>query len=125
MGRVAELALFPLGKVPDSEIARRTGCPKGTVSWVRRKLGIHAEHGFKVPVSDPGVAQVSEVLQESVLRALGYYPRQVRDIHADVMNDYGRVSQRSIYRALASLRRQGRVESVESMHRLARGRRSG
>lgn len=52
----------------------------------------------------------NELLEQCVLGALGYvYESTPRDVHRNVLDTYGTVSERQVYRVLARLVKQGRA----------------
>jgi Fe2+ or Zn2+ uptake regulation protein len=58
---------------------------------------------------------VSEALRYCVMRAVSTMtPKRFDEIWWDVVNDYGRVTVRQVYRALAVLRETGSIRRVRS-----------
>jgi hypothetical protein len=93
-----------LGKVTDAEIARRLGMHRESVRQRRVALGIPraslARRGYS-----------NRALAESVLGALSRYELTLpHHVWWRVLEDYGTVCERQVYRVLRVLVAEGRVE---------------
>ena len=96
----------PLGKKPDAEIAKEIGCNRESVRSARVRRGIPS-----VIDKVAGAALLCEI----VLESLPYqYPLPFREVYSLVVNDYGTVTERTVYRAIRRLRDAGKIQSTRS-----------
>lgn len=57
----------------------------------------------------------SSVLREAVLNKISYFqPKNTAEILQDVLNDYGPINERSVYRYLKQLKDSGKIKSIIS-----------
>lgn len=103
----------PLGKVSDAELARKLGLCRNTVRAARMCRGIGPWRPSTHTLAQDRHEPASPVLESCLLDALSYYtPKTGRELTAEVMESYGRISDRQVWRALRNLRRRGRVKRV-------------
>ena len=105
----------PLGRVPDAEIARQLGMHRESVRQRRVAKGIP-------PASLRRQGYRNWVLAESVMKALSRYELTLpHQVWLRVLDDYGEICERQVYRVLAILEAAGSVEHERySGYRLAR-----
>lgn len=110
----------PLGKLTDDAIAKQLGVSPGAVRRQRILRGIAPLKRVKRVGCRP-----EEALVGSILRALGRFPIWFRELRARVVDDYGSVEERRLWRYLGALISQGRVlrcsdgEASHSCYRLS------
>lgn len=91
----------PLGKVRDVDLAFELGVSHKVVWAARRRRGISR-------CTRPN-RKVNCGLLAVVLAHLNLRPKGVRELHTEVLNDWGRISERQIFRALTVLCAEGRI----------------
>lgn len=110
--RAIDWNIQPLGLVPDADLSEKLGVPIASVAHQRRKRGFAPLRGPSRRRRGSRPAGVSRAFCDYVLAALGRCPAPARELHRRVLDEWGSCSQRSVYRALAKLKRDGRAVQV-------------
>lgn len=97
----------------------RNGAPPAQIERIEQRRRTRLKK-LSAALPQPSMHADVEVFRECVLRHVGYFPRSGRDIHQDVIDDYGSHTKRRFWRALALHVRARLVEKTADGYRLAR-----
>lgn len=103
---------------PKNKICRDDDCDIDEVHLAhkrlrRRSIIVHRRPKRHQPLARTALPQEPDALSDSILKAVGDYPMMMHWIQRDVRDDYGSVSDRSVYRYVRRLVEQARMIKLD------------